>query len=279
MVAVMGTSICHLVLGSQPARIDGICGVVEDGILPGLFGFEAGQAAVGDILAWYVEHGVPASVERAAAAAGTDVHAILERDAAQLRPGESGLLALDWWNGNRSVLVDADLSGLLVGATLLTRPAEIYRALIEATAFGSRVIVEAFETAGVAIDEIVACGGLPERNRLLMQVFADVTGRPIPVAASSQTPALGAAMFGAVAAGAAAGGHASIGDAAAAMARLGPDRYLPDPARARVYDALFAEYRGLHDFFGRGGNDVMKRLKAIRADALRDRPASTGRAP
>jgi L-ribulokinase len=274
MVAVMGTSICHLVLGTRPAPIDGICGVVEDGILPGLFGFEAGQAAVGDILAWYVEQGVPGWVERQAQAAGTDVHAILERDAARLRPGESGLLALDWWNGNRSVLVDADLAGLLVGTTLLTRPAEVYRALIEATAFGTRVIVEAFERAGVAVEEIVACGGLPERNRLLMQVFADVTGRPIPVAASSQTPALGAAMFGAVAAGSAAGGHASIGDAAAAMARLGPDRYLPDEARARVYERLFAEYRGLHDLFGRGGNDVMKRLKSIRADVLRDRPAS-----
>ena len=265
MVAVMGTSICHLVLGNQSALAEGMCGVVEDGILPGMFGFEAGQSAVGDIFAWFVEHGVPPAYHQAAAKAGTDVHAILAAEAAQLRPGESGLLALDWWNGNRSILVDVDLTGLLLGATLATRAPEIYRALIEATAFGTRMIVESFEAAGVPINEIVACGGLPERNPLLMQIYADVTGLELKVGESLQAPALGSAMFGGVAAGAAAGGHDSIVEAVACMARLKPIIYRPNPAHAATYDALFAEYRALHDYFGRGANDVMKRLKKIRA--------------
>jgi L-ribulokinase len=211
---------------------------------------------------------VPPRYHTMAAEAGMDVHAVLEREAARLRPGESGLLALDWWNGNRSVLVDADLSGLLVGATIATRAPEIYRSLIEATAFGTRVIVEAFEAAGVAVDEIIACGGLPERNRLLMQIYADVTGKEFKVAASSQTPALGSAMFGAVAAGAAGGGYDSIVDAAERMARLRRETFRPDPAAAAVYDELFADYRTLHDTFGRGDNDVMKRLKSIRGRVL-----------
>jgi len=268
MVAVMGTSICHLVLGDRPALVEGMCGVVEDGILPGMFGFEAGQSAVGDIFAWFIEHGVPPAYHAAAAEAGTDVHGILAREASHLRPGESGLLALDWWNGNRSILVDVDLAGLLLGATLVTKAPEIYRALIEATAFGTRMIVEAFESAGVAINDIVTCGGLPERNPLLMQIFADVTGREMKVGESLQAPALGSAMFGAVAAGSPAGGYDSIVEAAACMARLQETVYRPNPAHRLVYDQLFAEYRVLHDYFGRGANDVMKRLKTIRVQAL-----------
>jgi L-ribulokinase len=279
MVAVMGTSTCHLVLGAAPADVEGMCGVVEDGIVPGLFGFEAGQSAVGDIFAWFVETSVPPAYHAAAAAEGIDVHAVLEREAARLRPGESGLVALDWWNGNRSVLVDADLSGLLLGATLSTRAPDVYRALIEATAFGTRVIIEAFEDAGVAVNEVVACGGLPERNRLLMQVYADITGRVFRVPASSQTPALGAAMFGAVAAGSKGGGYDSIIDASERMARLREDAYLPNPGHRAAYDALFAEYRGLHDLFGRGGNDAMKRLKRIRAAAIGLGNASAGVGP
>jgi L-ribulokinase len=268
MVAVMGTSTCHLVLGKQPEMVEGMCGVVEDGILPGLFGYEAGQSAVGDIFAWFVDHAVPPVYHEMAARDGIDVHAALEREAARLAPGESGLVALDWWNGNRSILVDVDLSGMLVGATLATRAPDIYRALIEATAFGTRVIVESFEEKGVAIEEIVACGGLPERNRLLMQIYADVTRREIPVAASSQTPALGSAMFAAVAAGSGAGGYDSIEEAAGRMAHLRDERYVPDPERGRVYDDLYAEYLLLHDTFGRGQNDVMKRLRAIRSRAV-----------
>ena len=270
MVAIMGTSICHMVLGDRVATVEGMCGVVEDGIIPGLFGFEAGQSGVGDIFAWFTDHAVPPEYHEAAAAEGVDVHTILEREAAALRPGESGLLALDWWNGNRSVLVDVDLTGLLVGATLATKAPEVYRSLIEATAFGTRAIIDAFDANGVAVDEIVACGGLPERNRLLMQIYADVTGREFRVAASSQTPALGSAMFGAVAAGGNEGGYDGIVEAASRMARLGEERYVPDPAHRAIYDELYQEYRTLHDYFGRGANDVMKRLKSIRARALPD---------
>lgn len=267
LVAVMGTSICHLVLGPEAHIVEGMCGVVEDGVIPGLFGFEAGQSGVGDIFAWFVDHAVPASYHEAASRDGVDVHTVLEREAAALRPGESGLLALDWWNGNRSVLVDVDLTGLLVGATLRTRAPEIYRALIEATAFGTRVIVDAFENAGVAVDEIVACGGLPDRNPLLMQIYADVTGREIKVAASSQTPSLGSAMFAAVAAGRSAGGYDDIGEATAAMARLSEVSYAPHADHRPIYDDLYAEYVTLHDHFGRGANDVMKRLKSLRTRA------------
>ncbi|MGZ8625530.1 MAG: ribulokinase [Actinomycetota bacterium] len=274
MVAVMGTSICHLALGATSAVVEGMCGVVEDGVIPGLFGFEAGQSGVGDIFAWFVDNAVPPEYHAAAAAEGVDVHTILEREATALRPGESGLLALDWWNGNRSVLVDVDLTGLLVGATLSTRAPEIYRALIEATAFGTRVIVDAFEGAGVHIDEIVACGGLPDRNPLLMQIYADVTGREFRVAASSQTPALGSAMFAAVAAGAGGGGHDTIVDAADAMARLRPGGFHPNPEHRAVYDELYERYRALHDHFGRGPSTVMKDLKAIRARALSARAGS-----
>ena len=263
LVAIMGTSICHILLGDELAPVDGMCGVVEDGVVPGLFGYEAGQSAVGDIFAWFADCGVPPRYHELARRWGTGVQEVLEREAADLAPGESGLLALDWWNGNRSVLVDADLRGLLVGMTLATKAPEIYRALIEATAFGTRVIVEAFETAGVRVDGIVACGGLPERNRLLMQIFADVTGREFAVAASAQAPALGSAMFGAVAAGAAAGGYDSVVEASRHMAHLGEARYLPDPGRHRVYQELYAEYLRLHDLFGRGGDGVMKTLKAI----------------
>ena len=265
MVAVMGTSTCHLVLDTRLALAEGMCGVVEDGIVPGLFGYEAGQSATGDIFAWFTRHAVPVEVHEAARSDGVSVHRILEREAARLRPGESGLLALDWWNGNRSILVDVDLSGLLVGATLATRPPDIYRALLEATAFGTRAIIESLETAGVGVERVVACGGLPERNELLMQISADVTGREFDIAASSQAPAVGSAMYGAVAAGAAGGGHASIADAAAAMARPHVRTYRPDPAATRVYDDLYREYLALHDHFGRGGNDVMKVLRAIRA--------------
>jgi L-ribulokinase len=240
-----------------------MCVVVEDGVVPGLFGYEAGQSAVGDIFAWLADSGVPPEYFEAARRSGTSVHEVLESEAAKLRPGESGLLALDWWNGNRSVLVDADLRGLLVGMTLATKAPEIYRALIEATAFGTRVIVDAFESAGVPVGGIVACGGLPERNRLLMQVFADVTGCEFAVAASGQAPALGSAMFGAVAAGTASGGYDSIVEASRHMAHLGEARYRPDPRRHAVYDELYGEYVRLHDLFGRGGDDVMRTLKAI----------------
>jgi L-ribulokinase len=222
---------------------------------------------VGDHFAWFVEHCVPAAYEETARAEGISVHQLLERNASEQKVGESGLLALDWWNGNRSVLVDVDLSGMLVGATLGTRPEEIYRALIEATAFGTRMIIETFEEAGVPVQEIVAAGGLPDRNKLLMQIYADVTGREIRVAASKQAGALGSAMFAAVAAGSARGGYDTIQSASERMASLQSLVYRPIVTNKAVYDRLYREYARLHDYFGRGENDVMKTLLAIRDEA------------
>ncbi|MDQ0192660.1 ribulokinase [Paenibacillus wynnii] len=267
LVMAMGTSICHMLLGDTEREVEGMCGVVEDGIIPGYFGYEAGQSAVGDIFEWYVEEAVPSYVTKAAAEEGVNVHEWLEKRAAAYNPGQTGLLALDWWNGNRSVLVDTNLTGLLLGCTLLTKPEEIYRTLLEATAFGTRKIVDAFHSNGVAVDVLYACGGLPQKNRLLMQIYADVTNREIKVAASKQTPALGAAMFGAVAAGSEKGGYDSIVDAAEKMARVREESYLPIPENVAVYEKLFQEYSRLHDYFGRGENNVMKHLKAIKEEA------------
>lgn len=276
MVAVMGTSTCHLVLGADDRFVEGVCGVVEDGVIPGWFGYEAGQSAVGDIFGWFTEQAVPPSYHARATERGVAVHEVLAEEAARLLPGESGLLALDWWNGNRSILVDAELTGLIVGATLATDAPAIYRALIEATAFGTRAIVEAFQTAGVAVDEIVACGGLPRRNPFLMQVYADVTGLPISVARSSQTPALGAAMFAAVAAGPERGGYSTIVDAATRMAHLADVVYQPATAHRQTYDDLYAQYVLLHDYFGRAPDGVMKTLKGLRARAARSRAQQAG---
>lgn len=267
LVMAMGTSICHMLLGTEEKQVEGMCGVVEDGIIPGYYGYEAGQSAVGDIFEWYVEEALPAYVKEAADKEGLNVHQWLEREAAAYKPGQTGLLALDWWNGNRSVLVDTDLTGMILGMTLLTKPQEIYRALLEATAFGTRKIVDAFHENGVSVDALYACGGLPQKNRLLMQIYADVTNREIFVADSKQTPALGAAMFAAVAAGAAAGGYDTILDAAGKMARVKEETFKPIPEHVKVYDRLYQEYSKLHDYFGRGENDVMKRLKRIKKSA------------
>ncbi|MDR6549813.1 ribulokinase [Paenibacillus qinlingensis] len=267
LVMAMGTSICHMLLGTEEKEVEGMCGVVEDGIIPGYLGYEAGQSAVGDIFAWYVEQGVPAYVEKAAAEEGIHVHEWLERRASAYKPGETGLLALDWWNGNRSVLVDTELNGLILGYSLLTKPEEIYRTLLEATAFGTRKIVDAFQSNGVEVEELYACGGLPQKNRLLMQIYADVTNREIKIADSKQTPALGAAMFGAVAAGADKGGYDSIVDAAKQMARVRKETFKPKAENVAVYEKLYQEYSNLHDYFGRGDNDVMKRLRSIREEA------------
>lgn len=266
MVMIMGTSICHLLLGAERRMVEGMCGVVEDGVVPGLWGYEAGQSAVGDIFAWFFEHGVPDYIEREKRKLKLPLTEVLEKRAAGLKPGASGLLALDWWNGNRSVLVDVELTGMLLGMTLATRAEEVYRALIEATAYGTRQIIEAFNAKGVAVRNLVACGGLPERNKLLMQIYADVTGLEIKLADPLMTcPALGSAMHGAVAAGRDAGGYATIFEAAKHMAHVQRKTYRPDARRHEVYDELFREYQTLHDYFGRGANDVMKRLKELKA--------------
>ncbi|MFA5786836.1 MAG: ribulokinase [Actinomycetota bacterium] len=263
LVMIMGTSTCHMLLGESLREVPGMCGVVDGGIIPGMYGYEAGQNAVGDTFAWFVANAVPGDYREAAAGAGMDLHGYLEIEASKLKPGESGLLALDWWNGNRSVLVDADLSGSIFGMSLATRAPEIYRALIEATAFGTRLIVETFESNGVPVNELVAAGGLPEKNRLMMQIYADVTGRELRLIGSSQGPALGSAMHAAVAAGA----YPDIHAAAARMGKLKNESLRPNSANRSIYDALYGEYVALHDYFGRGGNDVVKHLIDIRRRA------------
>ena len=269
MLMIMGTSTCHMLLGTEEKMVPGMCGVVEDGIIPGLPGYEAGQSCVGDHFEWFVENCLPAAYSEIAAKRGINVHTLLVEKASTLKVGESGLIALDWWNGNRSVLVDADLTGLLMGCTLLTKPEEIYRALIEATAFGTRMIVETFRESGVPVYELYAAGGIAEKNEMLMQIYSDVTGMEIRISASAQTPALGAAMFGAVAAGSERGGYDDINKAAREMASVKEKYYKPIPDNVEAYDKLYAEYKNLHDYFGRGGNDVMKRLKEIKKNAAK----------
>ncbi len=269
MLMIMGTSTCHMLLGKEEKIVPGMCGVVEDGIIPGYLGYEAGQSCVGDHFEWFVKNCVPAHYMKEAEDSGMNIHDLLSEKAQKLAVGESGLVALDWWNGNRSVLVDVDLTGMMIGMTLLTKPEEIYRALIEATAYGTRMIIETFEESGVPIHELYAAGGIADKNPFLMQVYADVTNREIRISASSQTPALGSAMFGAVAAGKERGGYDSIVEAAKEMAKLKDVVYTPIPENVKMYDKLYAEYKILHDYFGRGTNDVMKRLKEIRRQAVK----------
>jgi L-ribulokinase len=251
MVAIMGTSTCHVVNGADLREVPGMCGVVDGGIVPGLWGYEAGQSGVGDIFAWFVDNCVPYQVD--------DPHEHLTNLARDQGIGEHGLLALDWHNGNRSVLVDHELSGVVIGQTLATRPEDVYRALMEATAFGTRMIIDTFIDAGVPVRELVIAGGLV-KNDLLMQIYADVTNLPLSIVGSAQGPALGSAMHAAVAAGA----YPDIRAAAAAMGSVVKDVYLPIEANVEAYQDLFEEYRTLHDYFGRGVNDVMHRLRARR---------------
>ncbi|MEI6567423.1 MAG: ribulokinase [Verrucomicrobiota bacterium] len=267
LVKIIGTSTCDMMvapLSSTLADVPGLCGIVPGSILPGFHGLEAGQSAVGDIFNWFVNYLQPMGK------AGT--HEALTAAAAKLAPGESGLLALDWNNGNRTVLVDQRLTGLLLGQTLYTTPAEIYRALIEATAFGALAIIQRLEEYGVKVEEIVNCGGIAEKNPLVMQIYADVTGRPIKISRSGQTCALGAAMAGAVVAGKKNGGHADFSAARKAMTGLKPKAFKPNASAHAVYKRLYTLYRKLHDAFGTPEGDgrlydVMKELLEIRAAA------------
>ncbi len=263
LVAIMGTSTCHVMNGAELREVPGMCGVVDGGIVPGLWGYEAGQSGVGDIFGWFVDNQVPPAYHEAAAAQGKNLHEYLTELAAKQKPGEHGLIALDWHSGNRSVLVDHELSGVVLGQTLATRPEDIYRALMEATAFGTRVIVEAFAEAGVPVTELVVAGGLLQ-NALLMQIYADVTNLPLSTIGSAQGPALGSAMHAAVAAGA----YDDIRAAADAMGSVNTAVYRPVPENVAVYEQLYMEYADLHDHFGRGGNDVMHRLRALRRAAV-----------
>jgi len=276
LVKIIGTSTCDIAIAPNSAEVGdvpGICGIVDGSVMPGYFGIEAGQSAVGDLLRWWVD----------TICEGDDsLHVQLTEEAARLRPGESGLLALDWNNGNRTILVDPRLTGLLIGQTLHTDRAEVYRAIIEATAFGARAIVERLTDNGVPIDRIVNCGGIAEKNPLFMQIYADVLGRPMLIAGSPQTPALGGAIAAAVAAGAAAGGYDSFEVAQQRMTSLKEHRFDPQPEAQAVYDELYAMYRELHDTFGGVSGEagaqlgtLMKRLLALRERVTRAEPGAT----
>ena len=258
-VMVVGTSICDMVVHPDEIRLPGITGVVQDGILPGLYGYEAGQAAVGDMLAWFVD---TVALDRS--------YEALEEAAGRIAPGETGLVALDWWNGNRTILADADLSGVICGLTLQTTTDEMYRALLESIAFGSRRIMENFEQHGLPVTQIVACGGIAERSPLTMQLIADTSGMDVHVPSSSEIPARGAALFGAVAAG-------FFGDIAEAVAATRPATgrtYKPDPATRPVYDRVYAIYHNLYDMLGRSEVELLHGLKRIRAETPRRGPPS-----
>jgi L-ribulokinase len=263
-VKIIGTSTCDMMVvpvGEKLEDVPGLCGIVNGSILPNYYGLEAGQSAVGDIFNWFVNY-----IQPFGAKAGS--HKALSTAAAKLSPGESGLLALDWNNGNRTILVDQRLSGLLLGQTLYTTPAEIYRTLIEATAFGALTIINRFEEYGVKVEQIVNCGGIAEKNPLVMQIYADVTGRPMKISRSAQTCALGAAIAGAVVSGI----HADYGAAQKAMTGIKPRVFKPNPKAHAIYCELYPLYRRLHDAFGTkewNGSlyDVMKHLLEIRTKA------------
>ena len=272
LVKIIGTSTCDMVVAPNDTKlpdVPGICGIVDGSILPGCFGLEAGQSAVGDIFNWFVNYIQPGGKK-------TGSHEALTELAAKLKPGQSGLLALDWNNGNRTILVDQRLTGLLLGQTLHTKPEEIYRGLIEATAFGALTIINRFEEYGVKINEMVNCGGIAEKNTLLMQIYADVTGREMKISRSAQTCALGSAIAGAVVAGKKAGGypdvHRDYADAQAAMCGMKETTFKPIPENHKVYQQIYKLYKQLHDGFGlpdkaESMSNVMKVLLDIKERA------------
>ena len=264
MLMIIGTSTCHISLSDKLSYAEGICGVVLDGVMPGFYAYEAGQACVGDCFAWFIDNCVPESYMNAAREKGMNIHKYLRSLAGKKKPGENRLIALDWWNGNRSVLGDSRLSGLILGLNVGTKPEDIYRALIESTAYGTRMIVDNYGENGVPVKEIYATGGIADKDPFTMQIYADVLGREIRIAGASNGPALGSAIFAAAAAGAGNGGYRDAFAASEAMGRVRPTVYRPIPENAAAYERLFREYRTLHDYFGRGGNGVMKRLKEDR---------------
>jgi L-ribulokinase len=267
LVKILGTSTCDVMIwphNQSLKDIPGVCGIVDGSVMNGYYGIEAGQSAVGDIFLWFINNLVPESYGNTQ----DDKFKNLEKAASKLLPGESGLLALDWNNGNRTILVDVRLSGLLLGQTLHTQPHEIYRALIEATAFGALAIIDRIEEYGVTIREIVNCGGLATKSPLLMQIYADITGRPMKISRSDQTPALGAGLFASVAAGKKSGGYDSVEEAQKAMTATG-NHYVPNSERHEMYKKLYKLYRQLHDGFGTNQwtgamSNVMKDLLQIR---------------
>ncbi len=260
MLIVMGTSSCHMMISEEEVFIEGVAGVVKDGIIPGFYGYESGQSAVGDIFAWVLNYGLPEEYYEESKELSISLHELLVSKCVDQGPGDHGLLALDWLNGNRSVLMNSRLNGLLVGLTLNTKPEDIYRAMIEATAFGTRLIIEGYKRSGVFIKELYVCGGLT-RSDLLLQIYSDITGLDINLGASSQTTALGASILGAMAAGSAEGGYDSFEEAIGKMTKPAQKVYKPHPVSQRIYNKIFKNYVLLHNFFGRENPSIMKSLK------------------
>ena len=279
LIMAMGTSLCHILVSKKKVDIKGISGVVKDGVIPGYYGYEAGQAAVGDIYDWFIQTLAPTDCFDEAAEYNISPFAVMDKRAAKVKPGESGLLALDWWNGNRSMLNNANLSGMLIGMTLATQPEEIYRALIESTAYGTRNIIESIEEHGIPIKRIFACGGLSRKSELVMQIFADILSREISVTDVAQTTAYGAAMYGMVAAGCKRGGYDTLEDAMRALSRAPHKTYKPNPENKEIYTWMFHEYQRLSLIFGDSNRDIMydlKNLKGLRTKKLGDAIENTG---
>ena len=268
MLMILGTSCCTILIDRDSRPVEGVFGIVKDGVLPGFYGYESGQSAVGDVLSFFVGHMVPAAYQEEAEQRGLSIHELLTEKAENIRPGGTGLLVMDWFNGNRSVLVDTGLSGVILGLTLETKPEEIYRALIEALAFGIREIIDSYEQAGIPVRELYATGGIARKNALFMQIYADVTGKKIHIAKAPEGSALGSAIFAAACAGKERGGHPDLASAIRTMGHTEPYVYEPDDGNHVVYDRLYAEYNRLHDYFGRGENDVMKTLMTMKETAL-----------
>jgi len=268
MALILGTSFVHMILSNKEYRVPGMCGMVEDGIIPGLIGYEAGQASGGDHFAWFMNNAVPSAYEKEARKRRINIHQLFEEKAAVLQPAESGLIALDWWNGNRSILSDSDLTGLILGYSLATKPEEIYRAMLEAITFGTRKIFETFLASGVPINEIIVTGGEPLKNKLLLHILANVTRMEIKVADCPYTSALGSAIYASVAAGENRGGYATVTEASRNMAHLSEVSFFPNNNDKKTYNRLYTEYTMLHDYFGYGHNNAMKRLKNLRTNIL-----------
>ena len=259
MLMVMGTSTCHMMVSREEVFVEGVAGVVKDGILPGYYGYESGQSAVGDIFAWVINYGVPEAYYSESKELGISLHELLIRKSIGQTAGDHGLMALDWLNGNRSVLMNSNLNGLLIGLTLNTKPEDIYRAMIEATAFGTRIIINAYENCGIEIKELYACGGLTN-NELLLQIYSDVTGLDMKLTATSQATALGGAVLGAMAAGSKGGGYDSYEEAIGKMTKPSQKLYKPNPKHQKIYNKMFKNYVLLHNFFGRENPSIMKNL-------------------
>ena len=271
MMALVGTSTTLLVSSEKYVPVPGVCGIVKDGILPGLWGYEAGLGCVGDAFGWFADNCLSPALLDEARERGLAPVALLTEKIGAMEPGECGVMALNWWNGNRNPLGDGDLSGMFVGMNLTTTPVDMFRALVEATAFGTRLIIENLREHGVAVDEFMASGGIPRKAPSIMQIYADVLGMDVRIAGTKEGPARGSAVYAALAAGADTGGYDTLSEAASHMGTDPIRTYTPDMARHTVYDALYRDYLTLIDYFGRGGNDIMKRLLNLKRKTVHGR--------